>query len=1380
MTRLPALLRNWFFLAAILSLLCAARADFTATYDFGSVTTASGLTDPTPVPVVTNLTCGSFSAVGTPANPNASVRFSFTSWPLGGVNGNDTYTAHTGSLSTGEYYTVTLTPQPGSALNLTALTFTVQRSGTGIRSYAVRSGAGGDAFATNLPASISPANTNLSVQAGNVFFYAFDAVTPAQNGSTVTLTGSGFQNVTTPVTFRFYGWNAEASGGTFSSDNVVSTGNVVSAGAPTPPSITTPPSNQTVTEGAVVHFSVVAVGTAPLSYQWRKNTAPLSDGGIVTGALTDTLTLNGVALADAGSYDVVVTNVANSATSAAASLTVNPVLVAPSITTQPSAQAAPVGGSATFSVAASGTAPLTYQWRKGGSPLADGGNISGATSASLTINPVGAGDVGSYDVVVGNATPTVATSNAVALTLTAFVTPSGQISYAGGSYGQNFDTLPASGTFTLTGNGPYALNAAAIGASGLGGWTFAKYDGTGPVALFRVDTGTGTSGSIYSYGAAAATDRALGSLASGSTISRFGATLTNSTGLPITEFTLTYTGEQWRGGTGTNVLAFEYALDATDINTGTFVAAPALNFTAPNATPGALVGNNAPNRTAVSATITGLNWAPGQTLVLRWTDVNDGGNDDGLAIDDLSLSTPVSTGAILPSVVYTTPVSGKANIPVDSTVALVFNEAVNFPASAVTLTGEVSGPHAVTVTGGPVSYTITPTTPFAEGETVTLTIAAAQVTDAASGAVHPGGDFTMSFETFSSSPLPIHKIQGSGTASAYAGYAVTLQGIVVGSFQGAGQIGGYYIEEPDALQDANPATSEGIYVFDNTNSVAVGDLVTVTGTISEYGSAPVSQTEVSGLTAFTKGSSGNPLPTPAAVSLPFPATGFAERYEGMLVSFPQSLTVCDNYDLGHFGEISLANGRLPTPTNVVAPGAAAQAQEAANQLNQIILDDGFSTTDPSPTPFLNSTDPVLATRRAGSTAANVTGILDNKFGIYVVEPTIPPTFVEANPRLHSPASVGSLRVAIGNVENFMNGDGTGGGFPTSRGATTYAEFQRQLPKVTAAILNLAPDIMGLTEIENDRISNGEADSYGPTSAIAQLVASLNANAPAGTTYAYVNAAPVDITTDLIHVALIYRTETVEEAGTPAMQSDPAFNNLARNPLAQTFREKASGSKLTVCINHFRAKASAAAGAGNADSGDGQGTNNALRVLEADAVTAWLATFPTGDHDPDILIIGDLNAYAKEDPITHIIGAGFTNLSELYEGEGGYSYAFNGEFGHLDHALATPSLVAQVRSTATWHANSDEPVFYDYNLDLTSGGFKDATQQAINAGTPYRYSDHDPVVIGVQLDAAPVVVTSPAAQTVISGSGVTFSVVATGSPAPTYQWRNFFFKDRAAT
>ncbi|HEY4299868.1 MAG TPA: ExeM/NucH family extracellular endonuclease, partial [Candidatus Didemnitutus sp.] len=629
----------------------------------------------------------------------------------------------------------------------------------------------------------------------------------------------------------------------------------------------------------------------------------------------------------------------------------------------------------------------------------------------------------------------------------------------------------------------------------------------------------------------------------------------------------------------------------------------------------------------------------------------------------------------------------------------------------------------------------------------------------------PEGDATATFLTFSSTPLAVHTVQGSGLTSPYAGHVVTTGGVVVASFQAAGGIGGYYIETPDAQQDSDPATSEGMYVFDNTNAVAPGDLVAVTGTVTEYGTAPTTETEVSSLTAFSKVSSGNPLPTPVAITLPFPASGYAERYEGMLVTFPQTLTVTDNYDLGAFGELLLSNGRLSTPTNIVAPGAPAQAQEAANLLNQVILDDGSSVTDPDPTPYLNGSDPTTATRRTGSLINGVTGILDNKFGAYVLEPTVAPAFVEANPRQNSPASVGSLRVAIGNVENFMNGDGAGGGFPTSRGATTSADYQRQLVKVTAAILNLAPDIMGLTEIENDRVTNGDPDSYGPDSAIAQLVASLNANAPAGYTYAFVNAAAVDVTTDQIHVALIYRTQTVQAVGAAAMLDDPAFDDVARNPLAETFQEIATGEKLTVCINHFRAKGGAAAGAGNVDSGDGQGTNNALRLQESAALTSWLAGDPTGSGDPDFLIIGDMNSYAKEDPIVAIENAGYVSLTERFEGAGGYSYSFNGEFGHLDHALATPSLNAQVQSAATWHANSDEPTYYDYELEN-----KSPAQQAINVGTPYRYSDHDPVVIGVTLVSAPTITATLAPQTVTVGGSVTFTITATGTPPPSYQWR----------
>jgi Lamin Tail Domain/Abnormal spindle-like microcephaly-assoc'd, ASPM-SPD-2-Hydin len=190
---------------------------FTATYDFASVTMTSGTTDPTPVPTAANITFGSFVAIGTPANPNASFRFSFTDWATGATNGSDLFV---GAINTGEYYQVTLTPSVGYNLDLNSITFTIQRSGTGIRQYAVRSSL--DSYANNLPASINPANTNLSVVATNIF-QIVDTATGANGGSTITLNAS-YDAITTPITFRFYGFNAEASGGTFSIDDVVFNG----------------------------------------------------------------------------------------------------------------------------------------------------------------------------------------------------------------------------------------------------------------------------------------------------------------------------------------------------------------------------------------------------------------------------------------------------------------------------------------------------------------------------------------------------------------------------------------------------------------------------------------------------------------------------------------------------------------------------------------------------------------------------------------------------------------------------------------------------------------------------------------------------------------------------------------------------------------------------------------------------------------------------------------------------------------------------------------------------------------------------------------------------------------------------------------------------
>ena len=953
---------------------------------------------------------------------------------------------------------------------------------------------------------------------------------------------------------------------------------------------------------------------------------------------------------------------------------------------------------------------------------------------------------------------------------------SAQIAYTGGSYTQDFNTLPSSGTFTLSGAGPIALNAAPINASGLAGWSLAKNTGSGANALFNVGNGGSTTGSTYSFGANGSGERALGSLGSGTMASRFGVVLVNDTGATVSQFTVSFTGEQWRrGSAAANVLTFAHSVGGSSITTGTFTTVAGLSLTAP-VTAGAslaLDGNALANRAFVTATVTGINWTAGQTLVLRWADVDDTGSDDGLAIDDFTFSTPTGVGGAKPAVAATTPAAGAVGISPVTNLTINFNMPVIAAGNWATLTGSASGPHTATITGGPTSYTLTPAPAFAEGETVTVTVLASQITDAATGTKQPDADFTFTFNTLSTTPLPIHTIQGSGATSSYVGQVQSIQGIVTATFQGTGGLGGFYVQEPESNYDADPATSEGMFVFNNSFIVSVGDVVKVTGTVAEFGPAPRTQTELTSV-SFVTNLGTAALPAPVAVTLPFSSFTAAESYEGMRATLPQTLTVTDNFDYGHFGELIFSLGRLSTPTNIVAPGGPALAQELANELNRIMVDDGNSATYPSPTPFLADSNGRGLTRRAGSTATGVTGILDEKFGSYIIEPTAPIAFVDANPRTDAPALPGSLRVAIGNVLNFFNGNGSGlagapGGFPTSRGADTLVEFQRQRAKIIAGISALTPDIMGLTEIEND--------GYGPTSALADLVAGLNAAAPAGTTYAFVDASAVDIVTDQIHCAFIYRVETAAPVGSPAMLNNAYFNNLSRNPLAQTFQELATGEKFTATINHFKSKGSASTGAAatdgivpnpNLDQGDGQAASNYLRTRQAQALAAWLATDPTGSGDPDFLIIGDLNAYAKEDPIVALENAGYINLTEAAEGPGGYSYAFGGEFGHLDHALASYHLMAQVTDAATWHVNSDEPVYYDYNVEN-----KNAAQQAVNATGAYRYSDHDPVVVTLDLHpdfAPPVFTLQPSSQTVILGSPVTFTAAASGYPVPTYQWQ----------
>ena len=608
----------------------------------------------------------------------------------------------------------------------------------------------------------------------------------------------------------------------------------------------------------------------------------------------------------------------------------------------------------------------------------------------------------------------------------------------------------------------------------------------------------------------------------------------------------------------------------------------------------------------------------------------------------------------------------------------------------------------------------------------------------------------------------ISQVQGSGAATPLDGREVTVRAVVVGDVQpGDGDdadLGGFFVQEEEADADGDPATSEGLFVFTGNASVtvpdvAVGDVVTVTGTAGEFSGG----TQLSNVTAVAVTGTAA-LPAPASVTLPLESAAFLERYEGMRTVLTQPLVISEAFNFDRFGEVVLAlprdgRDRLYQPTATLDPSEAA-AVEAENELRKIVLDDARSVQNAASPRHPNGRPFTLDNRfRAGDLVEGAVGVLDDRFGAYRLQPTAPAGYTVVNPRPDRPADVGgAVTVASFNVLNYFNGDGQGGGFPTSRGADDAAEFERQTAKVVAAIRGLGASVVGVIEIEND------AD--GETSAIDDLVDALNA-AEGADVYDYVRTGRTG--TDQIKNGLLYRPGAVTPVGDPAVLATDAFVAPFGRPgnrpaLAQTFAGP-DGETFTVVVNHLKSKGSAC-GAGDDD--PVQGNCNGTRTAAAEALVEWLATDPTGSDDPDVLVIGDLNAYDKEDPIARLREGGLVDLVDAFEGEFAYSYAFDAEFGYLDYALASESLAAQATGATTWHINADEPDLLDYDTQFNDPAFFEPN--------PFRASDHDPVLVGLALgDGTAALECSPAAPLSFDADGsgrpvaaADFSAVAGGS------------------
>jgi predicted extracellular nuclease len=698
-----------------------------------------------------------------------------------------------------------------------------------------------------------------------------------------------------------------------------------------------------------------------------------------------------------------------------------------------------------------------------------------------------------------------------------------------------------------------------------------------------------------------------------------------------------------------------------------------------------------------------------------------------------------TSGDTAPSVVSVSPAADTTGVDQDSNVTVTFSEPVTLGAGWYTLACASTGEHTGAVSGGPTSYTIDPSADFGASESCTLTVHAAQVADVDSNDPPDtmAADFTSTFSTSDpceSAYTAVPEIQGSTDTSPKVGQTVTTEGVVVGDYEGAPPaLGGFFVQDPTG--DGDPATSDGLSVYNGSrDQVANGQLVRVTGRVSEFnGQTEVSASKVVGC--------GTGTVAPTDVTLPFANGSFPERYEGMLVRMPQTLSVTEHYGLGRYGEVLLsAGGRLYEPTTLVAPGAAANALQAQNDLDQILLDDGSTAQDPDPIVFGRDGQPLSATNtlRGGDTAAGIVGVLAYEFGAYALEPVHAlggsALFTAANPRPAAPPDVhGSLRVAGMNLLNFFNtfsgcAGGVGGEAMDCRGADNAAEFDRQWPKTVAAILGTGADVVGVAEMQN----NG----YGPDSAIAFLVGKLNAATAPGT-WAYVDADAATgqvnaLGTDAIKVGVLYQPGRATPVGTTAALNSVAFVNGGdsaprnRPALAQAFRENATGETFVLSVNHLKSKGSAC---DLPDQNDGQANCAAVRTNAATLLSSWLKSDPTGTG-AGTLIVGDLNSYAKEDPIAAFAAGGFENLIASRIGDEAYSYVFNGEWGYLDYALGGTGILGDVTDIAEWHINADEPTVLDYNTNFKSAHLI----ESLYAADQYRMSDHDPVLVGLDLHA----------------------------------------------
>jgi len=606
----------------------------------------------------------------------------------------------------------------------------------------------------------------------------------------------------------------------------------------------------------------------------------------------------------------------------------------------------------------------------------------------------------------------------------------------------------------------------------------------------------------------------------------------------------------------------------------------------------------------------------------------------------------------------------------------------------------------------------------------------------------------------------IAEIQGTGAVSPLVGELVTTEGVVTAAYP-TGGYNGFYLQTPG--DPDTPGASDAVFVYGSaaTAKVEIGDSVAVTGEVSEWNGTTEITPDAADVTVLEE-----PLGTVQPLDVPWgelDTEAEKESHEGELVLPQGEFTVSDNYDTNFFASFTLAAGDLPLvqPTEVAdaQDTAAIEAVRADNAARMITLDDGASTNfnnaanKSTPLPWLTPDNPV---RIGASVTFHQPLVLEFRNNLWNLQPTSQVTGAGTeiatfeNTRTAAPEDVGGdIRLATFNVLNYFpttgedyeaSGLGTCTYYsdragnpitvnrcgtdeaPGPRGAADAVNLQRQQAKIVAAINDLDASIVSLEEIENS-VKLGKDRDY----ALATLVDALNDAAGAGT-WAYAGspdpaALPEVAAQDVIRTAFIYKPADVELFGpSVVLTGAPAFAD-AREPLAQGFKAVGApdANAFAVIVNHFKSKGS------GVDDGTGQGNANPDRIAQAQALSSFADSVAADLGTEAVFLTGDFNSYTQEDPLQELYADGYVNLRSTSDPDE-TTYSFDGLAGSLDHVLASPAAAQLVTGVDIWNINADEAIAYEYsryNYNATN----------LYDDGPFRASDHDPVVVGLDLPDA---------------------------------------------